>query len=62
MKRTYICFCLLAVSLVSALGQEQAPSMRARLRGLRGNSARRGAGYNRRPGLVHRRGLTPDTG
>jgi hypothetical protein len=62
MKRTSICFCLLVVSLASAFGQEQAPSMRARQRGLRGHAARAAQDTTAGSAWSTDYELTPDTG
>jgi galactose oxidase-like protein/Kelch motif protein len=62
MNRTYICFCLLAVSLASAFGQEQAQPMRLRLRGRRGHSARAAQDPTGGPAWSTDYELTPDTG
>ena len=62
MKRTYVCFCLLAVSLVSAFGQEQAHPKRARLRGLRARSANAAQNTTTGPAWSTDYAETPDTG
>jgi hypothetical protein len=62
MKRTFICYCLLAVCITPAFGEEQAQSMRARLRGLRGHTAPVAQDATAGPAWSTDYSLTPDTG
>lgn len=62
MNRTYVCFCLLAVSLVSVFGQEHAQSPRARLRAIRGHAADTTQEAPARQAWSTDYALTPDTG